>query len=141
MPGPRPPTADRCSLRAIIPGVSTTGLATTPEQYRARLEELPDAQIDAWAAELMRDLSIRRGVGRVISGFRDAAGLDEQAFERVFAAGGGPTATLGRTPEGELMAPAVALSCLVPGIRRKRRDGRARLIDYLVANFHEMTYT
>jgi len=120
--------------------VTATGLAATREQYRARLEEQPDAQIDGWAAELMRDLSIRRGVRQVIEGFCEAAALDEAGFERVFAAGGGPPAVVGRTREGEIMVPAVALWCLVQGLRRVRPDSRARLIDYLVANFDEIAY-
>lgn len=89
----------------------------------------------------MRDLSIRRGVRQVLDGFRDAAGLDDAALERVFTAGGGPPATLGRTADGEVMVPAVALWCLVTGLRRERpEDSRAMLVDYLVANFHEITY-
>jgi len=121
--------------------VSTTGLAATPEQYRSRLDEQPDAQIDAWATELVRDLSIRRGVRAVIDGFCRAAGLDETGFERVFAAGGGAPSTLGHTAGGDLMVPAIELWCLVPGLRQELPDSRARLIDYLVASFHEMTYT
>jgi hypothetical protein len=38
------------------------------------------------------------------------------------------------------MVPAITLYALVPGIRAQRRDGRARLIAYLVANFHELVY-
>ncbi len=121
--------------------MSTTGLAATPEQYRSRLDQQPDPQIDAWAIELMRDLSIRRGVRPVIDGFCRTTGLDRPGFERVFAAGGGAPSTLGYTAGGELMVPAIELWCLVPGLRQELPDGRARLIDYLVANFHEMTYT
>jgi hypothetical protein len=121
--------------------VSTTGLAATPEQYRSRLDEQRDAQIDAWVTELVRDLSIRRGVRAVIGGFCRTTGLNATGFERVFAAGGGAPSTVGRTAEGDLMVPAIELWCLVPGIRQELPDSRARLIDYLVANFHEMTYT
>jgi hypothetical protein len=49
--------------------VGATGLAANPREYRARLEEQTDDQIDAWAAELMRDIAIRRGVLRVIADF------------------------------------------------------------------------
>ena len=117
-----------------------TGLAPDPTEYRRRLEEQPDEQVDAWAMELMRDQSIRTGVRQVIRGFLHAARLDEAGFERVFAAGGGAPATLGRTGDGELMVPAIELWCLVPGIRRETPDGRARLIEYLVESFHEIAY-
>jgi hypothetical protein len=38
------------------------------------------------------------------------------------------------------MMPAVALYALVPGIRAQTRDGRERLIAYLVENFDELVY-
>jgi hypothetical protein len=38
------------------------------------------------------------------------------------------------------MVPAVALWALVPGIRSQVADGRERLVEYLVANFHELVY-
>ena len=117
-----------------------TGLAPDPTEYRRRLEEQSDDQVDAWAKELMRDQSIGVGVRRVIRDFLRATRLDEVGFERVFAAGGGAPATLGRTADGELMVPAIELWCLVPGIRRELADGRQRLIEYLVGNFHEITY-
>jgi len=120
--------------------VGTTGLSADPQEYRDRLSEQSDEQIDAWAAELMRDVAIRRGVLRVVADFRRAAGLDEREFERVFAAGGGPPAVVGRDGEGRLMVPAIALHALVPGIRSQVTDGRDRLIAYLVENFHELVY-
>ncbi|OGN82584.1 MAG: hypothetical protein A2X23_01440 [Chloroflexi bacterium GWC2_73_18] len=120
--------------------MGATGLAADPQEYRRRLAEQDDEQIDAWAEEMMRDLSVRAGVRRVVSGFLGAARLDERSFERVFAAGGGAIATLGRTGRAELMVPAVALHHLVAGIRRETPDGRARLIDYLVDNFHEIVF-
>ena len=46
--------------------MGATGLATTPAEYRDRLLEQPDQQLDAWAAEAMRDISIRRGVLAVL---------------------------------------------------------------------------
>jgi hypothetical protein len=58
----------------------------------------------------------------------------------VFAAGGGPPAVVGRSRDGDLMVPAITLFALVPGIRSQRRDGRSRLIEYLVANFGELVY-
>ena len=116
------------------------GLSADPGEYRKRLDEQSDDQIDAWAAELMRDVAIRRGVIRVIEDFRRAAGLGEGEFERVFASGGGPPAVIGRDREGRLMVPAITLFALVPGIRSQVTDGRSRLIEYLVANFAELVY-
>jgi hypothetical protein len=120
--------------------VVATGLSADPEEYRSRLEEQSDEQIDAWAAELMRDVAIRRGVIRVIADFRQAARLDETQLERVFASGGGPPAVIGRDVQGRLMVPAITLYALVQGIRSQVPDGRQRLIEYLVANFHELVY-
>jgi hypothetical protein len=120
--------------------VATTGLSTDPKEYRKRLAEQSDDQIDAWASELMRDVAIRRGVIRVVEDFRRTAGLGEPEFERVFASGGGPPAVVGRDRQGRLMVPAITLFALVPGIRAQVADGRARLIEYLVANFAEIVY-
>jgi hypothetical protein len=120
--------------------VGATGLSADPKEYRARLADQPDAQIDAWVSELMRDTAIRRGVVRVVEDFRRAAKLTEPEFERVFASGGGPPATLGRDAQGRLMVPAIALWALVPGIRAQTTDGRERLIEYLVESFHELVY-
>jgi hypothetical protein len=120
--------------------VATTGLSADPKVYRGRLDEQSDEQIDAWASELMRDIAIRRGVIRVVEDFRRAARLGEHEFERVFASGGGPPAVVGRDRDGRLMVPAITLFALVPGIRSQVADGRARLIEYLVANFDELVY-
>jgi hypothetical protein len=120
--------------------VAATGLSADPDEYRARLAEQSDEQIDAWAAELMRDVAKRRGVIRVLTDFRKAAGLDEHEIEQVFASGNGPPAVVGRDAEGRQMIPAIALYALVPGIRAQAKDGRQRLIDYLVENFHELVY-
>ena len=120
--------------------MGATGLSATAEEYRSRLLEQPDAQIDTWASELMRDVAKRRGIVRVVEDFRSAAKLNEQEFERVFASGGGPPATVGHDAQGHLVVPAVALWALVPGIRSQVADGRERLIDYLVANFDELVY-
>ncbi len=120
--------------------MGATGLSANASEYRARLAEQPDAQIDTWAAEMMRDVSIRRGVSRVVEDFCRAAKLTEREFERVFAAGGGPPATIGKDAQGRLMVPAVSLWALVPGIRSQTADGRDRLVEYLVANFHELVY-
>ncbi len=120
--------------------MAATGLSATPEEYRQRLAEQSDDQIDAWASELMRDVAIRRGVLKVIADFRRTAGISETEFERVFASGGGPPAMIGRDGQGRVMVPAIALWALVPGIRRQVADARQRLIDYLVANFDELVY-
>jgi hypothetical protein len=120
--------------------VAATGLSADPDEYRKRLSEQSDEQIDAWVAELMRDVAKRRGVIRVLADLRKSARLNERDIERMFAAGGGPTATVGRDAQGRQMIPAIALYSLVPGIRAEARDGRRRLIDYLVENFHELVY-
>lgn len=120
--------------------MGTTGLSADPIEYKTRLAEQSDEQIDAWASELMRDVAIRRGVSKVVEDFRRTAGLDERAFERVFASGGGPPAVVGRSGAGQLMVPAITLHALVPGIRSQVADGRDRLIAYLVANFAEIVY-
>ncbi len=120
--------------------MASTGLSADPKEYRARLADQSDDQIDAWAAELMRDVAIRRGVVKVVADFRQAGGLDEPGFERVFASGGGPPAMIGRDAKGRLMVPAITLFALVPGIRAQLADGRARLVEYLIANFDEIVY-
>ena len=120
--------------------MGATGLSADPKEYRARLADQPDEQIDAWAAELVRDISIRRGVIRVIADFRRATRLSEPEFERVFASGGGPPASVGRDADGRLMVPAITLYALVPGLRSQVPDAKGRLIEYLVENFDELVY-
>ena len=46
--------------------MAATGLSADPKEYRARLADQSDDQIDAWAAELMRDVvdPARRRQGR-----------------------------------------------------------------------------
>jgi hypothetical protein len=120
--------------------VPATGLSATPKEYRARLAEQSDEQIDLWAQEMMRDVAKRRGVLRVLEGLRHAARLSDRDIERAFASGGGPPAVIGRDAEGRQMMPAITLYALVPGIRAEAADGRQRLIDYLVENFDELVY-
>jgi hypothetical protein len=120
--------------------LEATGLSADPKEYRKRLAEQPDEQIDRWAAELMRDVVTRRGIVKVVADFRRSAKLSEAEFERVFASGGGPPAALGRDRDGNLIVPTVALYALVPGTRARVPNGRARLIDYLVSNFAELVY-
>jgi hypothetical protein len=120
--------------------VPATGLSADASEYRARLSDQTDDQIDAWAGELMRDIAIRRGVLRVIEDFRHAAHLDERGFERVFASGGGAPDMVGRDAKGRLMVPAIMLHFLVRGTRSQVPKARERLIDYLVGSFEEIVY-
>lgn len=117
-----------------------SALSANPEEYRGRLADQADAQLDSWAAELMRDVAKRRGIVRVVKAFRTAAALSEAEFEHVFASGGGAPATVGHDANGNLIVPTISLYALVPGLRARTRDGRARLIDFLVANFDELVY-
>jgi hypothetical protein len=120
--------------------VGATGLSSDANEYRSRLAGQEDAQIDAWVAELMRDVVIRRGIVKVVDDFRRATKLTEPEFERVFASGGGPPASIGHDAQGRLVVPTVALWTLVPGIHAQVADARQRLIEYLVANFNELVY-
>lgn len=120
--------------------MTAAGLSPDPAEYQRRLAEQPDEQIDAWAIELMRDLSIRTGVLGVLHEFGHSCHLDDNGLLRVFSAGGGAPATAGRTADGQLMLPAVSLRYLVPGLRREVPDARDRLIGYLVASFDELVY-
>jgi hypothetical protein len=120
--------------------VSGTGLSANPKEYRDRLGEQPDDQIDTWVSELMRDVVKRRGIVKVVDDFRSAARLSEAEFERAFAFGGGAPRTLGRDVRGRMIVPTVSLWALVPGVRALVADSRDRLIEYLVANFDELVY-
>jgi len=120
--------------------VTATGLSNNPQEYRERLDDQSDEQIDAWAAELMRDVSIRRGVREVLRGFRAAMDTDDSGLRRLYSAGGGPAAAVCTTEQGELMMPAISLNYLVSGARTVVPDARARLIEYLVSNFEEIVY-
>ena len=120
--------------------MSGTGLSADPKEYRTRLDDQSDDQIDRWVSELMRDVVIRRGIVKVVDDFRTAARLSEAEFERVFAFGGGAPRTLGRDAAGHLIVPTISLWTLVPGLRGLVADGRGRLIEFLVANFDELVY-
>lgn len=120
--------------------MSGTGLSADTKEYRRRLGDQPDDQIDRWVAELLRDVVKRRGIVKVVADFRSAARLSPPEFERAFAFGGGAPRTLGRDRNGNLIVPAISLWALVPGVRGLVADGRDRLIDYLVANFDELVY-
>ena len=120
--------------------MSGTGLSANPTEYRARLVDQPDDQIDRWVAELMRDVVKRRGIVKVVADFRASARLSEPEFERVFAFGGGAPTTVGRDRDGHLIVPTISLWALVPGLRGLITDSRDRLIEYLVSNFGELVY-
>ena len=120
--------------------MSTEGLSEDPTEYRRRLEQQADGQIDSWTSELMRDMSIRRGVLSVLDHFRKATSLDDAGVERTYAAGGGAPATVGRTADGRMMLPAVSLRFLVPGLRAQSPKARDQLIAFLVDGFHEVVY-
>ena len=121
--------------------LSSAGLSADATEYRSRMAEQSDDQIDAWMIELMRDMSIRRGVLSVLEHFRAATGLDDAGIERAFAAGGGAPAVVGRTADDELMLPAISLHHLVPGLRARSGRAREQEIDFLVAGFEEVVYT
>ena len=120
--------------------MAATGLSADPTDYRARLADQSDDQIDAWVEELLRDVVIRRGIVKVVDDFRKATRLDERGFERVFASGGGPPASVGHDADGRLVVPTVTLFALAPGLRAQVADSRARLIEYLAMNFGEIVY-
>ncbi len=120
--------------------MTATGLSATPQEYRERLDEQPDERVDSWAAELMRDTSIRIGVRQVVSELRHSFATDDAGLRRIYTAGGGPAAAIGATDKGELMVPAISLYYFVSGARVVLGDARSRLIDYLVSNFKEIVY-
>ena len=120
--------------------MTATGLSATPAEYRKRLEEQSDEQIDAWAAELMRDMSISHGVRQVLDNLRSAFGADDRRLEQIYARGGGPLAAVGHTQDGQLMVPAISLNYFVTGAHQVYGDARERLIVYLVKNFDELIY-
>jgi hypothetical protein len=120
--------------------VGATGLAANPTEYRERLREQTDEQLDAWVAELMRDVAVRRGVVKVVADVQKTAHLDERTFRRVFARGGGAPQVVGKDAQGHIMVPAIALHFLVPGLRAEVPEARERLIAFLVAGFDEIVY-
>ncbi len=120
--------------------MGTTGLATNKTEYRRRLGEQTDEQLDAWAKELVRDVARRKGVAYVVEGFANAVRLDEAGIRRVFARGGGAPQTVGFDAGGRLMIPARSLHFLVTGTRADLADARTRLIEYLVTNFDQIVY-
>ena len=120
--------------------MGTTGLAPNPTEYRERLREQTNEQLDAWVAELMRDVAVRRGVVKVVADLQRTTHLDERAFRRVFARGGGAPHVVGKDAQGHLVVPAIALHFLVQGLRTELPEARERLIAYLVSSFDEIVY-
>lgn len=120
--------------------LSSAGLSPDPKEYRSRLDEQPDEQIDAWMIEFMRDMSIRHGVLDVLADYRKATGLDDSGIQRVYTAGGGAPATIGHTSDGQLMVPAISLHYLVPGLRSHSEKARAQMIDFLVGGFEQLVF-
>jgi hypothetical protein len=120
--------------------LTATGLSSNKQEYRQRLDDQPDERIDGWAAELMRDMSIRVGVRKVLAELRHSFKVDDAALARIFTAGGGPAAAVGKTADGELMVPAISLRFLVPGAHALLPAARAKLIEYLVESFDELVY-
>jgi hypothetical protein len=118
----------------------SAGLSADPAEYRSRLDVQDEEQLDAWMIELMRDLSIRRGVLLVLERFRQATGLGDTGVERAFTAGGGAPAIIGRTAEGQLMVPAISLHHLVRGLRSQSTEAHEQIVDFLVAGFHDVVY-
>ncbi len=118
----------------------STGLSSNPTEYRKRLGQQPDDQLDAWTKDLLRDAVRRRGVVTVVADFGRSTRMDENGLKRVFARGGGAPEMAGHDPDGHLVVPTIALHYLVDGLRAEVPDARARLIDYLVAKFDEIVY-
>jgi hypothetical protein len=121
--------------------LSSAGLSADPTEYRSRLAEQPDEQLDAWMIELLRDMSVRHGVLSALEGYRQATGLDDAGIAHAFTTGGGAPATIGHTADGQLMVPAISLHHLVPGLRARSDKARDQEIDFLVAGFHDCVYT
>ena len=121
--------------------MAATGLSADPTEYRARLADQSDDQIDAWAAELMRDVvdpaRRRQGRRRLPPGGRASTNAVSNGCSHPAA---GRRRSSDATPRADSMVPAVTLYALVPGIRAQLPDGRDRLIEYLVENFDEIVY-
>lgn len=109
--------------------------------YREMLEAQEDAQIDAWAADLIVDFAKRIGVGTAIGAFSRAAGLDARAFQRAFLVGGGPDHVVGIDTAGSLAAPIFELPKAIRGLRRIDPDARRKLIAFLAEQREVMSYT
>ena len=112
--------------------MTATGLSATPQEYRERLEDQSDQQIDAWAAELMRDISIRLGVREVLHGLAAPWAPTTPASSASTRLAAGRSRLSARPTSGEMMVPAISLYYFVCGARSQMPDARDRLINYLV---------
>ena len=119
----------------------TAGLSADPAEYRARLGAQPEEQLDAWMIELMRDMSIRRGVLTVLAHVPGRHRRSTTAASRRSSRPGeGAPGVVGRTADGQLMVPAISLHHLVPGLRAQSLRAHDQLVDFLVDGFHEVVY-
>lgn len=109
--------------------------------YREMVAAQDDAQIDAWASDLIVDFAKRMGVGRAITAFNRAAGLDARGFQRAFLVGGGADHVVGIDTAGSLAAPIFELPKAIAGLRRTDPAARGKLVDFLVDHREVMTYT
>ena len=120
--------------------MAATGLSADPKEYRARLADQSDDQIDAWAAELMRDVvdppRHRQGRRRLPArGPARRSRIRTGVRFRRRAAG-----VIGRDAAGPPDGPDDHAVRPRAGIRAQVPDGRERLIEYLVENFDELVY-
>ena len=111
------------------------------QSYREMVSAQDDAQVDAWAADLIVDFAKRMGVGTAIAEFSRAAGIDARGFQRAFLVGGGPDHVVGIDTAGSLAAPIFELPKAITGLRRTDPEARAKLIDFLVDQREVMSYT
>ena len=109
--------------------------------YREMVAAQDDEQIDTWAADLFIDFAKRLGVGRAITAFCEAAGMDARGFQRAFLVGGGPDHVVGIDTAGELAAPIFELPKAIAGLRRIDPDARRQLSEFLVRHREVMSYT
>ena len=99
--------------------LGATGLAADPAEYRARLREQPDEQIDAWAARRCATSPSGAGFAASSTTYQAATGLDERSLEQRLRRGRRAAApSIGPRRGGTAPLPAVTLHCLVPGTGR-----------------------
>jgi hypothetical protein len=111
------------------------------KEYRSMVASQDAKQVDAWAADLIVDFAKRLGVGRAITAFCSATGLDAKGFQRAFLVGGGPDHVVGIDTAGDLAAPIFELPRAIAGLRRIDPEAQAKLVDFLVDHREVMSYT
>jgi len=109
--------------------------------YREMVSAQTPFQVDTWASDLFVDFAKRLGVGRAISAFSSAAGLDARGFQRAFLVGGGPDHVVGIDTAGDLAAPIFELPKAIAGLRRLDPAAQDKLVDFLVEHREVMSYT